>query len=140
MVHQACKIKSNIYAQTSDGTISLEPKELEERLGSICFELNVHFCSASQNIACQLSDVWVSYSELNAFESQLMNQEVAQLIDMSGDCVLLIKASSDFTLIELNPNIEPLVNASPSVKVMLLTKTNIKNVLYQAIRDYPKWW
>ncbi|MFM2478163.1 hypothetical protein [Celerinatantimonas sp. MCCC 1A17872] len=140
MVHQACKIKSNIHAQTSDGMISLEPKELEERLGSICFELNVHCCTANQNVTCQLSDVWVSYSELNAFESQLLNQEVAQLIDMSGDCVLLIKASSDFTLIELNPDIEPLVKASPSVKVILLTKTSIKDALYQAMRDYPKWW
>ncbi|ABC28313.1 hypothetical protein HCH_01453 [Hahella chejuensis KCTC 2396] len=60
-----------IVAETTGISISLDPLETEDQVGSIKFDLNIKFNTQNQASEFTLNNLWIEEAELNKFETQL---------------------------------------------------------------------
>ncbi|WP_444901991.1 hypothetical protein ACJJIG_02440 [Microbulbifer sp. SSSA007] len=129
-----------IVAETSGISISLDPKETEDRVGSIKFDLKVKFNTQNQASEFSLNNIWIEETELNQFEAQLDKSQIAELTDMSGFTILRLQHVDDFTKLEINPIKERMSEEYDRINISMYVEYNLFTYLYRALNDYAKWW
>ncbi|GAA5446148.1 hypothetical protein Misp06_04357 [Microbulbifer sp. NBRC 101763] len=89
--------------------LSLEPLEIEERTSSIAFSIVISLRtkpdddSLAQSIEFKYPYVWIETDEIDRFERDLKQASVAELRDMSGYIIFVVREASDSTELEINP-------------------------------------
>lgn len=129
-----------IVAETSGISISLDPKEVEDRVGSIKFDLKIKFNSQNQASEFSLNNIWIEGTELNEFEAQLDKSQIAELTDMSGFTILRLQHVDDFTKLEINPIKQRMSEEYDRINISMHVEYNLITYLYRALNDYAKWW
>ena len=129
-----------IVAETAGISISLDPVETEDRVGSIKFNLKIKFNTQNQVSEFSLNNIWVEETELNKFEAQLDRSQIAELTDMSGFTILRLQHVDDFTKLEINPTKERMSQEYDRMNTSIYVEYDLITYLYRALNEYAKWW
>ena len=129
-----------ILAEASGISISFDPMETEDEVGSIQFDISIKFRTRNQFSQFDVKNVWIEESELNRFETQLDRETVSELNDMSGYTIIRMQHVDDFTKIEINPIKERMSQEYDRINVTIFADYNIITYLYRALNEYAKWW
>ena len=129
-----------ILAEASGISISFDPMETEDKVGSIKFNISIKFRTRNQFSQFDVKNVWIEESELNRFETQLDRESVSELNDMSGYTIIRMQHVGDLTKIEINPIKERMSQEYDRINVTIFAEYNINTNLYKALNNYAKWW
>lgn len=123
-------------------TVSLDPVRAEDRVLSVAFNIVAEMTLPFQSGRLELKECWFEHSALNDFEAQikaLRHEESgrAVLCDMSNKPILRCErkdAEVRFEVIAMDT-----MGMGRATLEVQGYASEIDD-LYQALRDYPKWW
>jgi hypothetical protein len=127
----------DIQLQAEGLSIQFRIAELEDRYGSIKFEVTVHWLErgrASWSDAC-----WIDYEALDAFGDGLRNDPDTVLRDLSANPVLAVTADDRAGLrISCSTVVPGYGEGETSVKIGVAR--DVMRTWGDSIRDFPRWW
>ena len=106
----------------------------------VAARIRIEYAGTRQRFAWTLEQCWFEYEELNKFEVDLRDSNVARLHDMSGYPVLHLERGTAGEYVTINPPSERQSTDGEAIATRLHLDSGAMHGLYESMKQFPKWW
>ena len=121
-------------------SMSMDFLEVDERSGGVRIRICVEYNGIRQQLKWVHDGVWIEYSCLSAFESQLGEGSEAALTNMGMYSILKFRRDQLHEHLTINPPAERMPVDGDAIAVNLLVGPGTMDKFYRALADFAKWW
>lgn len=121
-------------------SVSMDFLEVDQRSGGVRVKICVEYHGLHQQLKWIHDGIWIEYSSLSSFESQLGEGLEAVLTNMSMYSILKFRRDQQHECLTINPPAERMPVDADAIAVNLLLGMGAMEKFYRALADFAKWW
>lgn len=120
--------------------LALNFVEVDSSDFGVRIHLEIEYVGKHQNFKFCAEHLWVEYSELRRFESELLEGKEIILHDMSDYPVLHFQRDSSHERLTINPPSARQSADGDAIVTYLKIANGSINALYSSLNQFAKWW
>lgn len=120
--------------------VSMDFLEVDQRSGGVLIKICVEYHGFQQQFKWMHDGVWIEYSSLSSFESQLGDGREAALTNMGMYSILMFRREQKHEYLTINPPAERMPVDADAIAVNLRVGLGAMEKHYRALADFAKWW